>query len=81
MRVVSAGKNFTKIRKALVAGYFFHASRKDPQEGYKTLVEAQPVYVHPNNALFYKHPKWVIYHELVMVSKEYMHEVTAIDPN
>ncbi|CAL0323843.1 unnamed protein product [Lupinus luteus] len=78
--VVSAGKNFTKIRKAITAGFFFHASRKDPQEGYRTLVENQPVYIHPSSALFQRQPDWVIYHELVMTTKEYMREVTVIDP-
>jgi hypothetical protein len=28
--------------------------RKDPQEGYKTLVEGTPVYIHPSSALFSK---------------------------
>ncbi|CAB4266191.1 unnamed protein product [Prunus armeniaca] len=81
--VVSAGKHYTKIRKAITAGFFFHAARKDPQqEGgcYRTLVENQQVYIHPSSALFQKQPDWVIYHELVMTSKEYMREVTAIDP-
>ncbi|GKV42288.1 hypothetical protein SLEP1_g49706 [Rubroshorea leprosula] len=67
--IVSAGKNFTKIRKAIAAGFFFHAARKDPQEGYRTLVENQPVYIHPSSALFQRQPDWVIYHELVMTSK------------
>ncbi|XAR67153.1 RNA helicase [Bertholletia excelsa] len=78
--VVSAGKNFTKIRMAIAAGFFFHAARKDPQEGYRTLVENQPVYIHPSSALFQRQPDWVIYHELVMTTKEYMREVTVIDP-
>ncbi|KAI3447144.1 hypothetical protein Pfo_003809 [Paulownia fortunei] len=78
--VVSAGKNFTKIRKAIAAGFFFHAARKDPQEGYRTLVENQPVYIHPSSALFQRQPDWVIYHELVMTTKEYMREVAVIDP-
>lgn len=78
--VVGAGKNFTKIRKAITAGFFFHAARKDPQEGYRTLVENQPVYIHPSSALFQRQPDWVIYHELVMTTKEYMREVTVIDP-
>ncbi|KAI3870037.1 hypothetical protein MKX03_015742 [Papaver bracteatum] len=78
--VVCAGKNFTKIRKAIAAGFFFHAARKDPQEGYRTLVENQPVYIHPSSALFQRQPDWVIYHELVMTTKEYMREVTVIDP-
>ncbi|KAF9588436.1 hypothetical protein IFM89_010195 [Coptis chinensis] len=78
--VLTAGKNFTKIRQAIAAGFFFHAARKDPQEGYKTLVENQPVYIHPSSALFQRQSDWVLYHELVMTTKEYMREVTAIDP-
>ncbi|KAL6523614.1 hypothetical protein OROGR_017217 [Orobanche gracilis] len=78
--VVSAGKNFQKIRKAIAAGFFYHAARKDPQEGYRTLVENQPVYIHPSSALFQRQPDWVVYHELVMTTKEYMREVTVIDP-
>ncbi|PRQ35577.1 putative RNA helicase [Rosa chinensis] len=78
--IVSAGKNYTKISKAITAGFFFHVAKKDPQEGYKTLVESQPVYIHPSSALFQKQPDWVIYNELVMTTREYMREVTAIDP-
>ena len=54
LNVVSAGKNFNKIRKAICSGFFSHAAKKDPQEGYKTLVEGQPVYIHPSSALFQK---------------------------
>ncbi|GAB2234512.1 hypothetical protein Droror1_Dr00003767 [Drosera rotundifolia] len=50
--VVSCGKDFMKIRKAITAGFFFCAARKDPQEDYRTLVENQPVYIHPSSALF-----------------------------
>ncbi|CAA7058922.1 unnamed protein product [Microthlaspi erraticum] len=57
--VVSAGKNFTKIRKAITAGFFFHRS-KERSTG--------------------RQPDWVIYHDLVMTTKEYMREVTVIDP-
>ncbi|KAK0591970.1 hypothetical protein LWI29_011034 [Acer saccharum] len=30
--------------------------------------------------LFFREPDWVIYHELVMTTKEYMREVTVVDP-
>ncbi|CAA7033054.1 unnamed protein product [Microthlaspi erraticum] len=50
--VVSAGKNFTKIRKAITAGFFFHGARKDPQEGYRTLVENQRFTYIQSSALF-----------------------------
>jgi len=76
----SCGKNYANVRKAICAGFFTHASRKDPQEGYKTLVDQQQVYIHPSSALFNKAPEWVIYHELVLTSKEYMREVCVIEP-
>lgn len=130
--------------QAITSGFFFHAARKDPQEGYKTVVEQQPVFIHPSSSLFqqqvsflggsdlcrpwccfagqsvgtrglagvgagvlglHRHapaaasvmppcptaetapcddfvpqPDWVLYHELVLTTKEYMREVMAIDP-
>ncbi|PAN24087.1 hypothetical protein PAHAL_4G200400 [Panicum hallii] len=78
--VASAGNNPTKIGKALAAGFFFHAARKDPSGGYRTRADHQQVYIHPSSALFHQQPQWVIYHEIVMTTKEYMREVTAVDP-
>ncbi|KAJ9063071.1 DEAH-box ATP-dependent RNA helicase prp22 [Entomophthora muscae] len=78
--IVSCGRNLVRVRKAICGGFFRHAAKKDPQEGYKTLVEGTPVYIHPSSALFNKGSEWVIYHELVLTSKEYMREVTAIEP-
>ncbi|XP_037715345.1 ATP-dependent RNA helicase DHX8 [Drosophila subpulchrella] len=78
--VVSAGKNSVRIQKAICSGFFRNAAKKDPQEGYRTLVDSQVVYIHPSSALFNRQPEWVIYHELVQTTKEYMREVTTIDP-
>ncbi|KAJ3183797.1 DEAH-box ATP-dependent RNA helicase prp22 [Geranomyces variabilis] len=78
--IVSCGRNYNKVRKAIAGGFFRHAAKKDPQEGYKTLVESTPVYIHPSSALFNRQPEWVIYHELVLTTKEYMREVIAIEP-
>ena len=46
-------------------------------QGYKTVVEQTPVFIHPSSALFQRQPDWVIYHELVLTSKEYMREVCS----
>ena len=78
--IESCGKNWKRVQKAICSGYFTHAAKKDPQEGYKTLVEGQPVYVHPSSALYNRQPEWLIYHNLVLTSKEYMRECMAIDP-
>lgn len=78
--VVSCGRDTQKVRRALCAGFFRNAARKDPQEGYKTLTEGTPVYMHPSSALFGKQAEWVIYDTLVLTTKEYMHQVTSIEP-
>jgi ATP-dependent RNA helicase DHX8/PRP22 len=80
LEVTSAGRNFNRIRRAITSGFFFHAAKKDPQEGFKTLVENTPTYIHPSSSLFQRQPDWVVYHELVLTSKEYMRECVAIDP-
>ncbi|WVR04113.1 hypothetical protein IAU60_001112 [Kwoniella sp. DSM 27419] len=51
-----------------------------PTEGYKTLVEGTPVSIHPSSALFQRPPEWCVYYELVLTAKEYMHQVTVIEP-
>eukprot|EP00938_MAST-03A_sp_MAST-3A-sp1_P003809 g3809.t1 len=78
--LVSCGRNYNKVRKCIVSGYFANAAKKDPQEGYRTMVEGTPVYVHPSSALFNKNPEWLIYHELVLTTKEYMRNTLAIEP-
>lgn len=80
LHVTSCGRNTMKVRQALCSGFFRSSARKDPQEGYKTLVEGTPVYLHPSSALFGKPAEHVIYHSLVETTKEYMHNVTAIEP-
>ena len=78
--LVSAGANLTRVRRAVLSGFFYHTCKKDPTEGYKTLVENQVVYVHPSSSLHQRQPEWVVYHELVLTTKEYMREVTLIEP-
>lgn len=78
--VISCGRNYKKVLKAICGGFFRHAAKKDPQEGYKTLVEGTPVFIHPSSSLFNRQPEWVIYHELILTTKEYMREVIAIEP-
>jgi ATP-dependent RNA helicase DHX8/PRP22 len=78
--ILSAGRDYNIVRKAICSGFFRNAAKKDPQEGYKTLVEGTPVYIHPSSALFNRNPEWVVYHELVLTTREYCHNVTAVEP-
>ena len=56
--VVSCGKNTARVQKAICSGFFRNAAKKDPQEGYRTLVDSQVVYIHPSSALFNRQPDW-----------------------
>lgn len=78
--IVSAGKNYKKVQMAITAGFFTNAAKKDPQEGYRTLVDNNIVYIHPSSALFNKNPEFLLYNELVLTTKEYMRNVMVIDP-
>ena len=78
--VVSAGRDYNRVRKAICSGFFQHAAKKDPSEGYKTLVEGTPVYIHPSSALFNRNPEWLVYHELILTTREYCHNVTVVEP-
>ncbi|XP_034426608.1 ATP-dependent RNA helicase DHX8 isoform X3 [Hippoglossus hippoglossus] len=78
--VVSCGKSTMRVQKAICSGYFRNSARKHPQDGYRTLIDQQVVYLHPSSTLFNRQPEWLVYHELVLTTKEYMREVTTIDP-
>jgi ATP-dependent RNA helicase DHX8/PRP22 len=78
--ILSAGKDYNRVRRAICSGFFRNAAKKDPQEGYKTLVEGTPVYIHPSSALFNRAPEWCIYHELILTTREYCHNVLSIEP-
>lgn len=78
VEVVSSPGEILPIRKAITAGYFYHTARLS-KGGYKTVKHQQTVYVHPNSSLFEELPRWVIYHELVFTTKEFMRQVIEID--
>jgi ATP-dependent RNA helicase DHX8/PRP22 len=79
-KIVSCSRNTMRARQALCSGFFGNSARKDPSEGYRTLIEGTPVYMHPSSALFGKPAEHVIFNTLVMTTKEYMHCTTGIEP-
>ncbi|KAI7972678.1 hypothetical protein EIK77_009141 [Talaromyces pinophilus] len=70
--VTSAGANNTvPIQKAMTSGFFPNAARlQRGGDSYRTVKNGQTVYLHPSSTLFEVNPKWVIYYELVLTTKE-----------
>lgn len=65
-------------RQAITSGFFYHTARLEDSGGYKTIKHHIPVMVHPSSCLSQELPKWVIYHELVLTSKEFMRQVISV---
>ena len=40
-KVDSANRDLARIRKTITAGFFMHGDKKDPQEGFRTLLDNQ----------------------------------------
>lgn len=81
LEMISAGTDFDIIRKAITAGYFHQAARVKGIGEYVNIRTGLPTHLHPTSALYglgYT-PTYVIYHELILTSKEYMTQVTAVD--
>jgi ATP-dependent RNA helicase DHX8/PRP22 len=79
--VTSSGSDHSRIRKAICAGYFRNACRRSRQdEGFKILRDDQQVFIHPSSVLYQKVPDYIIYHELVQTTREYLRDVCVIDP-
>ncbi|CAF4179974.1 unnamed protein product [Rotaria sp. Silwood2] len=78
--VLTCGRQTGLVQKAICSGFFRNAAKRDPQEGYRTLVDSQVVYIHPSSSIYHRQPEWLCYHELVFTTKEYMREVCVIDP-
>uniref|UniRef100_A0A8C0G6U7 RNA helicase n=1 Tax=Chelonoidis abingdonii TaxID=106734 RepID=A0A8C0G6U7_CHEAB len=76
--LTSSEGDYVPIRKAITAGFFYHTARLT-RTGYKTVKHQQTVFIHPNSCLFEEQPRWLIYHELVFTTKEFMRQVIEID--
>ena len=81
VEISSCGQNdLAPIQKALCAGFFPNAARlqRDGQS-YRTVKNGITTYIHPSSTLIEARPKWVIFSELVLTSKEYMRNLMPID--
>lgn len=82
MAMVSCGTDWDVIRKCICSGYYHQAAKVKGIGEYVNLRTSVQIQLHPTSALYglgYL-PDYVVYHELILTSKEYMSTVTAVDP-
>jgi len=72
----------SQVRKTICAAYFHNSARIRGIGSYVNLRNGMPCFLHPSSALagLGYTPDYIVYHELIMTSKEYMRTVTAVGP-
>jgi pre-mRNA-splicing factor ATP-dependent RNA helicase DHX38/PRP16 len=83
MEMISCGTDWDVIRKCICSGYYHQAAKVKGIGEYINLRTSVTVQLHPTSALYGLGflPDYVVYHELILTSKEYMSTVTAVDPH
>lgn len=75
------GSNLVPIQKALAAGFFPNAARlQRGGDSYRTVKNNMTVFLHPSSVLIESRPKWIIYYELVLTSKEFCRSCFPLQP-
>ncbi|WWC66303.1 uncharacterized protein I206_100204 [Kwoniella pini CBS 10737] len=79
--IESTPNEIVPVQKALTAGYFYNTARIDKGGGYRTTKNNHSVYVHPSSCLIGMQPppRFILYYELVLTSKEYMRQCMPIE--
>ena len=80
--LISCDGDIDSICQCIVSGFFANAARLHPSGSYRTVRDDHPLYIHPTSVLYTEAPpQWIVYHEVLQTSKEYMRDVTKIDPS
>lgn len=75
------GESLTNIQKAITSGFFPNTARLNKSgQSYRSAKTNQTVHIHPSSVLFGQKPRWVIYYELVLTSKEFMRNCMSLQP-
>lgn len=82
IKLVSSGTDWNVLRKCICAGYASQAAKASGLGRYTHLKTGMDVELHPTSSLYGmgELPPYVVYHELLMTTKEYICCVTAVNP-
>lgn len=82
IQVVSSGTDWDVLRKCICSGYAHQAAKTSGLGKYCHLKTGMDIQLHPTSALYGlgELPPYVVYHELLMTTKEYICCVTAVNP-
>ncbi|SMQ51264.1 unnamed protein product [Zymoseptoria tritici ST99CH_3D7] len=81
LSVVSCGYDLDIVRKCICSGFYHQAAKRKGLGEYINLRTSVSMNLHPTSALYNSGdpPDYVVYHELILTSKEYMSVATSVD--
>jgi pre-mRNA-splicing factor ATP-dependent RNA helicase DHX38/PRP16 len=79
---LSSSGDWNRVRKAVCSAYFHQAAQLKGLSEYVNLHTNVKCFLHPSSALagLGYVPEFIVYHELVLTTKHYLHGVTAVEP-
>ncbi|CAG8613282.1 16552_t:CDS:10 [Funneliformis mosseae] len=77
----SCGNEYEIVLKCMLCGFFRNSAILQPTNNYRTVFSNQSVNIHPSSTLFNKKLEAVMYTELVLTTRPYMKNVSAIQSN
>ena len=69
----------TRIKKSIISAFFMQVAHKEKAGHYMTVKDNQIVLLHPSTTIERK-PDWVLYHEFVLTSKNFIRIISEINP-
>ncbi|GLU06194.1 hypothetical protein SLE2022_232450 [Rubroshorea leprosula] len=80
--LTSSGLDSDIVRKAICSAYFYNAAKLEGVGVYVNCRNNMPCHLHPSSALYgmCDTAEYVVYHEAILTTKEYMHCVTMVQP-
>jgi len=79
--IVSCNGDDEVIRKCILSGFFANVAKYHPLGEYRTIRDNHSLHIHPQSVLATETPPtWVVFNQVLLTGKEYMRDVTVIDP-
>ncbi|GKY97532.1 hypothetical protein MPSEU_000711400 [Mayamaea pseudoterrestris] len=82
-QTMSAPDDIDAILKAMTSGFFYNVAKLGRSGEYQTVKQRKTVYIHPSSVLAKDEepPAWVVFFELAFTTKEFMRQVSPIQPS
>ena len=73
--------NINIIKKVITSAYIHHVAKFENFKQYKNIRTGLLCYIHPTSSLsLYNTAEYIIYHDILYTTKEYMRIITVINP-